>query len=516
MLEASKAMIRRKDKPKYQEYFTGKGVDIGCGDDCISKFKSDFPAMESCREYDLVHGDGERCQNLLDETFDFLHSSHCLEHLKDPVRGMKNWIRVVKNGGFLVITVPDETMYEKDVWPSRLNSQHYWSFRFNKENERSTSLEVVNFFSQFKDTVIVSVTRLEDGYYDTEEDLTKRTDISVECAIEIVLKKVSHTYKPLSRWVLNGFCFMLNSLAMGDVIAAAPVVKYMIENYYSQDGDSDRYMVVGKEMFRPIFWFVPDENWHNFEDKENNWGIPDGWILGCLNQKVEKGMRIARNTPKSMHLSQFAAFKVVDRALPEENLCYIPLPEVDISHFEFDVTNAVIIVSSYRDTTRLWKAAFVLHIAAWLKMQNFVPVFIGKTDMNLDTHLIPKTSLPADLSAIGIDLRNKTTIPELATLMKYSAAVIGLDSGPIHLAGTTSVPIVCGYTSVAPEHRIPIRKVGTTLAVVPDVRCKHCESNWASHLHNYEECYFGPDPQCCNEMTAEKFIKMLRNVLKPK
>ncbi|MEM1724783.1 MAG: hypothetical protein QXW71_03295 [Thermoplasmata archaeon] len=28
-------------------------------------------------------------------SYDFVHSSHCLEHLRDPREGLKNWFRIV-------------------------------------------------------------------------------------------------------------------------------------------------------------------------------------------------------------------------------------------------------------------------------------------------------------------------------------------------------------------------------------------------------------------------------------
>jgi SAM-dependent methyltransferase len=505
MREASKAMSRRSESGEYTEYFKGNGIDIGCGNDNIIQHSNKFPNMLSCIGYDLHQGDAEFCRNIIDQSFDFLHASHCLEHLKNPERGLKNWIRIVKTGGYLIITVPDEQLYEKGHWPSIFNSQHLWSFRFGRYNERVSSIDALTWFDNFLDVKVVSIKRITDNYYDTEDDLTKREDISVECAIEIVLQKVGHTYKPIANWSLNGFCFMLNSLAMGDVIAAAPVVKYMIDTYYTEP---DSYLVVAKEMFRSIFWFVPDSNYHNFEDKANDWGIPKGWAIGVLNQKKEQGTGITRNTPKAIHLSQFAAMKICDKLLDFDKLNYVPLPEVDISHFNTDFSNAVIIVSSYRDETRMWKSEYILEVAEWLKERGYLPVFIGKTDMNMDTHLIPKTSLPLDVSEYGLDLRNKTSIPELASIMAKSKAVIGLDSGPIHLAGTTCTPIVCGYTSVDPKYRIPIRSKGNTYTVSSDVPCNYCESNWASSFWNYENCYLGTN-ECCNKMTANRFIEKL-------
>lgn len=41
-----------------------------------------------------------------DGTYDFLVSSHVLEHLANPLRGLFEWIRVVKDGGVLVIVLP--------------------------------------------------------------------------------------------------------------------------------------------------------------------------------------------------------------------------------------------------------------------------------------------------------------------------------------------------------------------------------------------------------------------------
>lgn len=512
MLEASKAMARRsKTLTEYQRYFLGNGIDIG--ESNVNEHIKDNEIfgknIQSCRDYSIRGGSAEYCRDVLDNSYDFLHSSHGLEHLSSPERGILNWIRIVKIDGYLTITVPDEEMYEKNQWPSPFNIQHLWSFRVGGENERDTSIEVNSFFSKFKDVKIISIKRITDNYFETDDDLTVRTDIPIECSIEIVLQKISHTYKSVSRWTQNSFCFMLNSLAMGDVIAALPVIKYMIKNYYTDPGT---YKVVAKEMFRPLFSFVPNANFINYENAENDWGIPKNWAVGTLNQK-NNGTNIIRNTPKSMHLSQFASFKLVDMLLTEEQLHYVKVPEVVISHFGHDFSKSVIFVASYRDVTRMWKASYMLELAAWVKFKGYTPVFVGKTDMNLDTHLVPKTSLPDNIGSLGLDLRNKTSILELATIMSKSKAVVGLDSGPIHLAGCTNVPIVCGYTTVDPCYRIPIRAQGITYAVTPDIECKHCESNWACHFHNYENCYLGPDPKCCEEMTAGKFIQKLQLIL---
>jgi len=508
MKEASKAMRRRAQTNEYDQYFKGHGVDIGCGDDNIVQFADRF-GMTSCRGYDLQDGNAQHCLNLEDQSFDFLHSSHCLEHMENPFQAMHNWIRVVKTGGYLVITVPDEVMYEKRKWPPVFNKDHKWSFRLNDSPCSDRSLDAMDFFRSFGHVRIVSVKYLNDGYYEDGTDLTAIAGASHECAIEVVLQKISHPYKSVRNWALNGFAFVLNSLAMGDVIAAVPVIKYNIERFYA-DGQMP-YRVVAKKMFRPLFPFVDDAHWHDFEDAANDWGIPKNWAVGVLNQK-NSGTNIIRSTPKTMLLGQYAALKLTDRMLPVEVLNYVPLEKVDISKFNTDFSKAVIFVSTYRDYTRSWRADHMLEVAKFVKSIGLLPVFIGKTDMNLDTKIAPKTSLPDDVSEYGLDLRNATTIPELYTIMSEAKIVLGMDSGPIHLAGCSSVPIVCGYTSVDASVRIPVRKDGPTVTIKPRMDCASCETNWASHFHNFEECFFG-HAKCVDDMLPERFIHAIGLIL---
>jgi hypothetical protein len=309
---------------------------------------------------------------------------------------------------------------------------------------------------------------------------------------------------------LDPFCFMMNTFAMGDVIATAPVVKYAIENFYTTP---ESYVLVAKTQFRPFFPFVPDENFLDYDDKSKPvWGVPPNFAIGALNRKNES--RIVRNTPKSMHLSTYASLSLLDRILPLEKLNYVPLDPVDITHFGIDWTNCVIMVCSYRDETRMWRAEHILDTARWLKLHGFMPVFVGKTDMDqhVAEHLRPKSSLPDDISKFGIDLRNKTTITELASIFREVRAVCGVDSGPIHLAGTTEVPIICGYTSVAPEHRIPTRPIGKTITLTAPIECIGCESRWRSNYWNYENCYL-ETAECSKQLTAPRFIAALQEVL---
>jgi predicted SAM-dependent methyltransferase len=45
-------------------------------------------------------------QCIEDSSYDFILSSHCIEHLANPLQGLAEWIRVLKQSGLLVLIVP--------------------------------------------------------------------------------------------------------------------------------------------------------------------------------------------------------------------------------------------------------------------------------------------------------------------------------------------------------------------------------------------------------------------------
>ena len=60
-----------------------------------------------------------------DGIFSTVYSSHCLEHLDDDVTAIRNWWRILKSGGHLIIVVPHKDMYEKkECLPSNWNGEH--------------------------------------------------------------------------------------------------------------------------------------------------------------------------------------------------------------------------------------------------------------------------------------------------------------------------------------------------------------------------------------------------------
>lgn len=190
MLEQSKSAKRRyNDGDSHRKYFRGNGIDIGAGQDSLEEMKHVFLGIHGVFGWDVHHGDGQNLDGVPDDYFDFLHSSHSLEHMQDWEVALRNWIRVCKPGGYLIITVPEELMYEKESWPSRFNQDHKWSFTLKADSRMPNSVNVLDMARNLAGVTVEKI-QLVDEFYRTdrhEEDQTRQTN--AECCIEIILKK---------------------------------------------------------------------------------------------------------------------------------------------------------------------------------------------------------------------------------------------------------------------------------------------------------------------------------------
>jgi SAM-dependent methyltransferase len=122
MNEQSKSHFSRLRNDGYR-FLRGSVLDIGCGPDPIK-----LPAPTVVTGWDIPDGDAQYLESLQDGKFDAVVSSHCLEHMVDVRTALKNWSRVLKEGGYMLIYVPSWTFYERRQWPSRYNGDHKASF----------------------------------------------------------------------------------------------------------------------------------------------------------------------------------------------------------------------------------------------------------------------------------------------------------------------------------------------------------------------------------------------------
>ena len=130
----ARAHDRRLREGFYDKYIVGKGLDIGCGE----RVRSIHPKAEM---YDqkLGSGDATFMEDVKDDSYDYVMASHILEHIKDCDTAVKNWYRVVKPGGHLIIAVPERDLFElKKELPSDHNRYHVWYWKEDEAEEPVT------------------------------------------------------------------------------------------------------------------------------------------------------------------------------------------------------------------------------------------------------------------------------------------------------------------------------------------------------------------------------------------
>ncbi len=192
MKECSKSIPRRLSQPNFSNrYFVGEGLDIGGKPDPLGLYKDVFSRITSVRTWDLEDGDAQLLAGVADASVDFVHSSHCLEHLRDPAEGLRNWLRVVKPGGHVIVTVPDEDLYEQGVFPSTFNLDHKWTFTIHKPASWSPkSINVLSLLSGLDPEAQVVKVELLDATYRYGLPRYDQTVTPIgECGIEFVLRR---------------------------------------------------------------------------------------------------------------------------------------------------------------------------------------------------------------------------------------------------------------------------------------------------------------------------------------
>jgi len=191
--EMQKSVVRRLNDSRFlREYFVGHGIDIGAGEDSLLKYKEFFPLIKTVRSWDIADGDAQYLEGLNNFSFDFAVSSHCLEHTESPNTAIKHWLRVIKPKGYLIITVPDEDLYEQGLWPSKFNTDHKFTFTINKDYSWSPkSINVFDLLKIFNDSIRVKKIELLDNlYFKSLHGIDQTRYTFSESAIEIVLQKL--------------------------------------------------------------------------------------------------------------------------------------------------------------------------------------------------------------------------------------------------------------------------------------------------------------------------------------
>ncbi len=75
----------------------------------VEELRRDYPELRDLKLIEPhIIDDAETLKNIRPESYDFVVAAHVIEHMKNPLAAVENWVRVLKPGGLLYLIVPDK------------------------------------------------------------------------------------------------------------------------------------------------------------------------------------------------------------------------------------------------------------------------------------------------------------------------------------------------------------------------------------------------------------------------
>jgi 2-polyprenyl-3-methyl-5-hydroxy-6-metoxy-1,4-benzoquinol methylase len=190
--DASKTESGRMKDRFPHTIFQGRGIEIGGGR---------IPVTPDCVRWDQEQGDVQLLTGISSESFDWVYSSHCLEHLVSPGTAIQRWWDVLKSGGTMRVVVPNEDLYEQSQHPHLYGNDPGSTFTIHKSSRwREASVNLIDLFTELPNHKILSVHTCDFG-----DDYPVRTpDQNASGAaahIEILVQKTASSATIASREV---------------------------------------------------------------------------------------------------------------------------------------------------------------------------------------------------------------------------------------------------------------------------------------------------------------------------
>jgi len=126
-------------KPFAEQFCKGKGLDIGGFADWT------FPGA---KPINIVINDEYDAYNLPDEKYDYIFSSHTLEHLPNYIKALEYWKNHLKEDGVLFLYLPHGDM---EYWNPQNNRKHYHLFYPNQIKKVLNDLGFKNVINSERD-----------------------------------------------------------------------------------------------------------------------------------------------------------------------------------------------------------------------------------------------------------------------------------------------------------------------------------------------------------------------------
>ena len=245
-------------------YFHGRVLDIGCGAyKCFPHFIGVDNGHHWGRMGVDVLCDATKLDLFAGQSVDTVYSSHLLEHIHyDKVpEVLREWCRLLKPGGHLILYLPDENQYPK-VGSEFANPDHKWNVNYDK--------------------VLAAMELVPRGWDLIDYQVRSETD---EYSLYFVFRMVQGREHALSYQLPkpSKTCAIVRYGAIGDQIMTSSLFPRLKDQgyhltLYCQDNDGyqairhdpyvDRFILQGKDEVPPQFL---EEFWNYTRKKYDKW-----------------------------------------------------------------------------------------------------------------------------------------------------------------------------------------------------------------------------------------------------
>jgi len=240
--------------------------------------------------------------------------------------------------------------------------------------------------------------------------------------------------------------------ALGDTIASTPLLRKLYNSY------NQKITVISnfQEIFtnNPYVEKVYKTETINIEYMKENYLYHNSFYN--MGNKDEFGIEMKHNT---VDIRQYHAIKL-GMMLGNDELEYDYIPD-KYEPIEGLPEKYVLIHPVQTWPSRTWSAKNWVKLTDLLNKRNISVVSIGKDSSETGFFNVDKPIFNFDIEN-GLNLMNKTSLSQAWHLINNSIAFVTMDSGLLHLAGTTDSEIIMLGSSIRPEFRLPFRKHSQT------------------------------------------------------
>lgn len=316
--------------------------------------------------------------------------------------------------------------------------------------------------------------------------------------------------------------FVLNHAALGDMISSLPALAFARERY--PGGVTMRVWLPTwhHELVAHLLAPYGEFELRDLQEFPAKWEDRKKADIGPVSYNCAM---YDTHTRCRVHMVDYA-FNFLVNARPESMLERSYVTRAPLGSRQFVGKYVVFPVGATSDN-KLFHASVMGPIMQWCVDNRYKPVIVGTKTSHTHTAeagvLRPivlrdqASLLPKSIVDQCLDLREQTTLLQLRDLLGHAEAVVGVDGGTLHLAGTTDTNIIFASGTTLPKHRFiarqgdPSRKIRY---VGPrDLPCQGCQSNWPMTTFHFTKCAYTERPNACMEqLHPDDFINGLKEL----